>query len=109
MAARLVGVIRVSLCAGLLLLVSQSVFAQTDAKLISPPPRPIPAATPQPASRPPTLLTAASSASATTAAAATDGRSGLKISKGAGILPNDQGQIWREYDISPYTLRVRDV
>jgi hypothetical protein len=24
----------------------------------------------------------------------------------SGVLPNDQGQIWREYDISPYTLRV---
>ncbi len=28
------------------------------------------------------------------------------VSKGAGVLPNDQGQIWREYDISPYTSRV---
>ncbi len=27
-------------------------------------------------------------------------------SKGAGVLPNDQGQVWREYDISPYTSRV---
>ena len=29
-----------------------------------------------------------------------------RVSKGAGVLPNDQGQIWREYDIRPYTLRV---
>jgi len=28
------------------------------------------------------------------------------VSKGSGKLPNDHGQIWREYDISPYTLRV---
>lgn len=28
------------------------------------------------------------------------------VSKGAGVLPNDQGQVWREYDISPYTSRV---
>ena len=28
------------------------------------------------------------------------------VNKGAGVLPNDQGQIWREYDISPYTSRV---
>src|SRR5262245_14968406 len=35
--------------------------------------------------------------------------SALKVSKGQGVLPNDHGQIWREYDISPYTLRVRDV
>jgi len=37
-----------------------------------------------------------------------DTRSHLKVSKGQGILPNDHGQVWREYDISPYTLRVRD-
>lgn len=29
-----------------------------------------------------------------------------KVTKGIDVLPNDRGQIWREYDISPYTLRV---
>jgi hypothetical protein len=29
-----------------------------------------------------------------------------QVSKGSGSLPNDQGQVWREYDISPYTSRV---
>jgi hypothetical protein len=29
-----------------------------------------------------------------------------KVSKGSGALPNEQGQVWREYDISPYTMRV---
>src|SRR5689334_23066391 len=29
-----------------------------------------------------------------------------KVSSGAGTLPNDAGQVWREYDITPYTLRV---
>ena len=29
-----------------------------------------------------------------------------KVTSGNGALPNDQGQVWREYDISPYTLRV---
>jgi hypothetical protein len=29
-----------------------------------------------------------------------------RVSSGSGTLPNDQGQLWREYDISPYTLRV---
>ncbi len=29
-----------------------------------------------------------------------------KVTKGDGILPNNHGQIWREYDISPYTSRV---
>jgi hypothetical protein len=28
------------------------------------------------------------------------------VSKGAGTLPNDQGQVWREYDITPYTSRI---
>jgi hypothetical protein len=29
-----------------------------------------------------------------------------RVSKGSGALPNEQGQVWREYDISPYTRRV---
>jgi hypothetical protein len=31
-----------------------------------------------------------------------------QVSKGSGALPNDKGQVWREYDIRPYTLRVAD-
>lgn len=42
--------------------------------------------------------------------AASDLRGGnapiTSVSKGAGVLPNDDGQVWREYDISPYTSRV---
>ena len=37
-----------------------------------------------------------------------DARSGLRITKGSGTLPNEHGQVWREYDISPYTARVKD-
>jgi hypothetical protein len=29
-----------------------------------------------------------------------------RVTKGPGTLPNDAGQEWRDYDISPYTLRV---
>jgi hypothetical protein len=29
-----------------------------------------------------------------------------QVTKGSGALPQDQGQVWREYDIRPYTLRV---
>ena len=29
-----------------------------------------------------------------------------RVTTGSGTLPNDRGQLWREYDISPYTLRV---
>jgi hypothetical protein len=33
-------------------------------------------------------------------------RSQLRVTSGNGTLPNEQGQVWREYDISPYTARV---
>jgi hypothetical protein len=29
-----------------------------------------------------------------------------RVTKGSGQLPNQHGQLWREYDISPYTLRI---
>ena len=29
-----------------------------------------------------------------------------RVTTGAGGLPNDAGQVWRDYDISPYTARV---
>jgi hypothetical protein len=35
-------------------------------------------------------------------------RSGsLVVTKGTGVLPSEDGQVWREYDISPYTFRVK--
>lgn len=33
-------------------------------------------------------------------------RSLAKVTQGPGTLPNEAGQVWRDYDISPYTLRV---
>ncbi|MEM8864933.1 MAG: hypothetical protein AAGF31_05240 [Planctomycetota bacterium] len=33
------------------------------------------------------------------------GLSHVSVTKGSGSLPNDHGQVWREYDIRPYTLR----
>ena len=30
----------------------------------------------------------------------------VRATPGQGALPNDHGQLWREYDISPYTLQV---
>lgn len=32
----------------------------------------------------------------------------LKVVKGSGTLPSDGGQVWREYDISPYTSRTKN-
>jgi len=29
-----------------------------------------------------------------------------RVTRGTGALPNDHGQVWREYDIRPYTSRV---
>ena len=29
-----------------------------------------------------------------------------RVTNGSGGLPNDAGQVWRDYDISPYTMRV---
>lgn len=36
-------------------------------------------------------------------------RIGLKVTKGNGTLPNQHGQVWREYDLSPYTTRITGV
>jgi hypothetical protein len=34
------------------------------------------------------------------------GVSHAQVTKGSGSLPQDKGQVWREYDIRPYTMRV---
>jgi hypothetical protein len=39
------------------------------------------------------------------AAAAADATTHAQVSKGSGALPNEHGQLWREYDITPYTVR----
>ncbi|MBA3484516.1 MAG: hypothetical protein H0T51_22155, partial [Pirellulales bacterium] len=41
-----------------------------------------------------------------TGAAPPDQQTRAQVTKGAGTLPNDHGQVWREYDITPYTIRV---
>jgi hypothetical protein len=33
-------------------------------------------------------------------------RRSARVTAGSGTLPNEQGQVWREYDITPYTARV---
>ena len=33
-------------------------------------------------------------------------RSITRVTNGSGSLPNERGQVWREYDISPYTTRI---
>ena len=99
------------------------VQGQSEPRLLSPPARPSAGAggsITEPANTKPSLVSPPASAappSSTpavnaprdlTPAFTADNRSGLKITKGAGVLPNEHGQVWREYDISPYTGRVRD-
>jgi hypothetical protein len=38
-----------------------------------------------------------------------NGRNTLKVTKGNGTLPNQHGQVWREYDLTPYTSRITGV
>lgn len=45
----------------------------------------------------------------TGSAAIVAGTTRAEVSKGSGTLPSDQGQVWREYDIRPYTLRGSNV
>lgn len=49
---------------------------------------------------------AAADTAGTTTAADSPRRSAARVTSGNGTLPNQHGQVWREYDISPYTLRV---
>jgi hypothetical protein len=39
-------------------------------------------------------------------AAVAPGTTRAQVTKGSGALPQDHGQVWREYDIRPYTNRV---
>lgn len=50
--------------------------------------------------------TSAAPAPEVSAAPAEPRRPLAQVSSGSGTLPNQHGQLWREYDISPYTLRV---
>ncbi len=97
--------------------------AQTSGLLTPPPPRstsptatiPLaPIAGPPTAAAPPLPVAppSAAAAPARQPAEVADARAdvasagGLKVSKGTGILPNEYGQVWREYDITAYTQRV---
>jgi hypothetical protein len=55
------------------------------------------------------LTPAAADALLAAAAAAPQLHTVANFSGGSGTLPNEHGQIWREYDISGYTLRVQGI
>ena len=63
------------------------------------------APTTQPAARP-APIDANAAGSQLTPVAAPKQATRARVSKGSGKLPNSAGQVWREYDIRPYTLRV---
>jgi len=58
------------------------------------------------AANPATPITPPGAAPAATPAAAVAPTRLTRVSPGNGALPNDAGQVWREYDISPYTRQV---
>ena len=53
----------------------------------------------------PTAPTPGAPAQALPAAAPLPAATRAQVTKGSGTLPNESGQVWREYDITPYTLR----
>jgi hypothetical protein len=97
-------------CLFAVFIVTGPVRAQKDANLLAPPARlaQAPASVPS-RSAPPLATTPYAAASTTTPSAPASSASTVKPQKGPGILPNDHGQQWREYDLSPYTLKIRDV
>ncbi len=66
----------------------------------------VPAAAASPAITPPTAAGPAPSANPFLAPPPSVTRRAAHVTTGNGTLPNDQGQVWREYDISSYTARV---
>ena len=63
---------------------------------------PIPVA----ADRPDVAVAPVSGATELAGTGANAGAGGADVSRGSGTLPNDAGQVWREYDIAPYTSKV---
>ena len=60
---------------------------------------------PQSSAQPLSNITPTPTAGTATAGPTSDGTTHAQVSKGSGTLPNDHGQVWREYDITPYTVR----
>jgi len=62
--------------------------------------------TPSSDALPPVSSPAPAAALPQPSAAAPAERPSARATAGSGALPNEHGQLWREYDISPYTLRI---
>ncbi len=101
---------------GLALVAMLSVFS-VNALAQSPGPSPLPSPQPFPASTaespsstvpivPPASLPAAAASVAPVEPLDSAPQSIAHVTAGNGILPNDHGQVWREYDIGPYTLHA---
>jgi hypothetical protein len=63
-------------------------------------------AAPQPSALPSDVRPASATVPVAPAAADVNRRPVATVTSGNGTLPNEHGQVWREYDISPYTTRV---
>lgn len=94
------------------LIVTRPTLAQKDGNLLAPPPRKpvaVAQAAPVETRTAPPLNALPASPPPIPANSATASAASVKPQKGSGILPNEHGQQWREYDLSPYTTRIRDV
>ena len=86
-----------------------------SAQVPGPAPTPFPGSTaespttPLPSALSPAAVPIPPSASPQPVAAGTGRPSIAHVTAGNGVLPNDHGQIWREYDISPFTLHAAGV
>lgn len=69
-------------------------------------PAPIATVAPPATSAAPVSAAAAPSSPVSPAPVAPAPKSPAKVVEGPAVLPQNYGQVWREYDISPYTLRV---
>lgn len=56
----------------------------------------------------PTPTTPGNAVMQTNVVTPTAGYSHAQVTKGSGTLPNEHGQVWRDYDISSYTMRMQD-
>ena len=96
---------RITLAVLFVALIACAANAQTDGgwKAATSQPAPsAPAAAALPAARPASEITPVQGGLAPVGAGITH----ANVTKGSGALPQDKGQVWREYDIRPYTLRV---
>jgi hypothetical protein len=91
------------------LLCTASLHAQQPLRPLSGQPAPIPTAAAPAASLRPEGNTGLAPVQPLPGAASVARPSVARVTSGSGNLPNGQGQVWREYDLTPYTQRLPGV